>query len=337
MKVDIIISAGLGFLITTVLGLFLIPFLRKVKFGQPIIEEYGPTWHKKKQGTPTMGGIMFITGSIIAIVVGFCIYYFTLSSMGEAPQLVPELTRLVTGVVMMLGFCLIGFIDDYIKVVKKHNEGLTEKQKFIAQVFVATAYLTATTLLNITTTQIAIPFLGNIEFGWLYYPVCIILIVGIVNAVNITDGIDGLCSSITFFAAMTFMIISAFADARDVGIVATALGASLIGFLIYNFYPAKIMMGDTGSLFLGGALVAMAFSLNLPFLLILVGILYIIETVSVIIQRTYYKFTKKRLFKMTPIHHHFEMSGFSEVKIVLLFSVVEIIGCVLAVLWIISL
>ncbi len=325
--------AVIAFVVTSLLGIWLVPFLRKVKCGQTI-NDIGPTWHKKKQGTPTMGGFLFIIGILVAAVAG----WFMLSLNGEAalgnmPALEARSNmQFFSGILLALAFGFIGFVDDYIKVVKKRNLGLDERQKLVMQIVVSVLYLISVYLSGDQSTGLRIPFLGTIELGLFYYPFALFLLVGVPNAVNLTDGLDGLCSSVTFMAALGLMVLCTLLGFGGMGVLATALAGGCLGFLVWNFYPAKIMMGDTGSMFLGGMLVAIAFGIGYPVVLALVGIVYMLETLSVIIQRTYYKLTHgKRIFKMTPIHHHFEMSGFSEIQIVLLFSVVTAVGAALAV------
>ena len=327
--IEIGAAALTAFVITGLSGKWLIPFLRRLHFGQTILED-GPKWHKKKQGTPTMGGIMFILGIAVAIVVFVPVYYFR---SGTANTLLEPLTmkaRIYGGLVMALAFGAIGFFDDYIKVVKKRNLGLTARQKLVLQFLAAGAYL-ATLYLSGSGSSTIIPFLGSVDFGLLYWVLALLIIVGVVNAVNFTDGIDGLNASVTFFAGLSFLVISGFLSLNGIGIVAGALAGGCLGFLLWNFNPAKVFMGDTGSLFLGGMVCALAFGLNLPILLLPIGLVYLCEIFSVVLQVSYFKATHgKRLFKMSPIHHHFEMCGWSEVKICLIFSLVTAIGGALA-------
>ena len=321
-------AAAAAFVISAILGKVLIPFLHKLKFGQTILE-IGPDWHKKKQGTPTMGGIMFIVGIIVSTVVCLVIKA-CVSDVADT-----QLYNVYIGLVMALCYGLIGFIDDYIKVVKKRNLGLTAKQKLVMQFAVAILYLLALRYIAGDTelTRTMIPFAGTVDLGWFFYVVASIVIVGIVNATNLTDGIDGLDGSITFFAAIAMMVISTLLS--DVGAVieSAALAGGCLGFLVWNFHPAKVFMGDTGSLFLGGMVCAILFALDLPVLLLLVGFVYLMEMFSVMLQVSYFKLTHgKRLFKMSPIHHHFEMCGWSEVKIVCVFSLITAIFGAVAVL-----
>lgn len=335
-NLTVIIAAVIAFAVTGIIGKWFIPYLRKIKYGQNIIEEYGPTWHKTKQGTPTMGGFMFIIGTVIAVVIAlvlYCVFY-----KPEFPELETQmLVRVAVTVLMALSFGFLGFVDDYIKVVKKRNMGLTSKQKFVMQLVIGTLYLAGMyitdELYGEVVTTIQIPFINyELDLGLFYYPFALFIIVGFVNAVNLTDGIDGLASSVTFVAAVGMMSIAGILSRTDAAILSSALAGGTLGFLLWNFYPAKVFMGDTGSMFLGGAVVGICFIINKPLLLILVGIVYLVETLSVMMQVTSYKLTKKRIFKMTPIHHHFEMSGYSEVRIVFLFSAVTIVGVILAII-----
>lgn len=323
------LAGAAGFLLTAALGFVIIPFLHKLKYGQTILD-IGPSWHKKKQGTPTMGGIMFIIGITAAICAGYA------TAVIANPELLENSgstgsVKMFLGLIMALLFGLVGFLDDYIKVVKKQNEGLSPKQKSFCQLLIGIAYLLSLNLAGEQSTILIVPFLGQFDIGILYYPFMLFIIVGVVNAVNLTDGIDGLASSVTFVVAVCFMILSIMLASWEMNLMAVALAGGCIGFLVWNFYPAKVFMGDTGSLFLGGLVTALAFGLNIPVILVLVGIVYMLETLSVILQVTSFKLTGKRIFKMSPIHHHFEMSGFSEVKIVALFSFVTAIGCAIAV------
>lgn len=322
-------AAITAFLITGISGKWLIPFLRRVHFGQTILED-GPKWHKKKQGTPTMGGIMFILGITASIVIFIPVYYFGSASGNALLEPLNMRTRIFGGLGMALAFGAIGFFDDYIKVVKKRNLGLTARQKLVLQFLAAGAYL-ATLYLSGVGSSTLIPFVGSINFGMLYWVLAMIIIVGVVNAVNFTDGIDGLNASVTFFAALSFIVISGVLKMNGIGIAAGALAGACLGFLIWNFNPAKVFMGDTGSLFLGGMICALAFGLNLPILLLPIGIVYLCEMLSVVLQVSYFKATHgKRLFKMSPIHHHFEMCGWSEIKICFVFSLVTLAGGALA-------
>lgn len=318
----ILLSAIVSFALAALIGKKLIPFLHKLKYGQTILD-VGPSWHKKKQGTPTMGGIMFIISSIISIAIFIPLYYLIVVDP-ELKIVEPQLTtiKIVAGVAMALLYGLVGFLDDYIKISKKRNLGLTAKQKLVAQFLIAAGYLYSIKLAGATSSTI-IPFLGELDLGIIYWLFSAILIVGMVNAVNLTDGIDGLNGSVTFFVCVFFMTIASFIGSVGVSITAAALAGGCLGYLVWNFYPAKVFMGDTGSLFIGGFVCALAYAINMPILLLPLGLVYILEMFSVMIQVLYFKATHgKRLFKMSPIHHHFELSGWNEVKICVVFSAV---------------
>lgn len=321
---DTIITAVVSFGLTAALGTVLIPYLRKLKYGQTI-KEIGPTWHKAKQGTPTMGGIMFIIGMIAAVIIGFITTVF----VGEEKVNATECVRLFAGVVMALGFGLMGYVDDYISVVKKRNMGLSAKQKLLIQIFIAVLYLVVLYVSGGISTFVDIPFIGQFDFGWLYYPLMVFIIVATTNAVNLTDGVDGLASSVTFVAALGFMVYALHLQKGYMSLLAIAVAAGCLGFLVWNFHPAKVFMGDTGSMFLGGMIVALAFGIDMPVLILFPGFIYFCETLSVILQVISFKTTGKRIFKMSPIHHHFEMCGWSEMKIVAVFSLITAVFCVI--------
>ncbi len=318
-----IIAAALSFAISGLLGIWLVPFLQKKHFGQTILEE-GPKWHKGKQGTPTMGGFMFIAASIVVTVLCVLLFHFTgIDERGISPETTLQSAKIYAGLFMAAAYGAIGFLDDYVKVAKKRNLGLTPKQKLVLQFAVAAAYLFTMYLFG-DKSETYIPFYGMFDIGVMYYPISAVLIVGIVNAVNLTDGIDGLDGSVTFFAGVFLMMMAGYTARTGLSIMAAALAGGCLGFLIWNFNPAKTFMGDTGSLYLGGYLCALLFGLDMELFLIPMGFVYIAEMFSVILQVTYFKLTHgKRLFKMSPIHHHFEMCGWSEVKIVVVFSIVE--------------
>ena len=312
--------------ITGLLGYFMVPFLHKIKFGQTI-REVGPSWHKNKQGTPTMGGLMFIIGSSVAAVI--CIAFLWLNG-GAETQLM--LVKVVAGALMAVGFGIVGFLDDYISIKKHRNLGLTEIQKLILQFIIVGAYLLSVALAG-GTTETVIPFLGSVDLGFFYYILAAVFIVGMVNAVNFTDGIDGLNTSVTLVVALVFSVIAMLLNRAGLSLYAAAIVGAMIGFLFWNANPAKVFMGDTGSLFLGGAVCALAFGVNMPILLILIGIIYIVEILSVVLQVTYFKISHgKRIFKMAPIHHHFEMCGWNENKICFVFSGVTLLAGIIGVL-----
>ena len=304
--------SALAFGLTALLGKFLIPFLHRLHFGQTI-REIGPSWHKGKQGTPTMGGLMFIIGITVAVCACVPVFY----SMGVSETLLMKV-KLFAGLGMALAFGAIGFMDDYIGVVKKRNLGLTERQKLVLQFAVAAAYLGSLALAG-GNTATTIPFLGKIDLGFGYYILAAILIVGLVNAVNFTDGIDGLNSTVTFFVFLALALCAGIRSMTGLSAMGLASAAACIGFLVWNFHPARVFMGDTGSLFLGGMVAALAFGIDMPVLLLPMGLVYWAEILSVVLQVTYFKATHgKRLFKMSPIHHHFELCGMKETEVVLM-------------------
>lgn len=298
-----------------VIGPVMIPALRRLKFGQSVRTD-GPQRHLQKQGTPTMGGVMFFFSLTLGVIflarenyIGYFLLLFT------------------------LGFGLIGFIDDYIKIVKKRSLGLTAKQKLAGQLglscilaFIALQWLQIST-------EVMIPLTGwTVDLGWLYVPFFIFLVVGTTNAVNLTDGLDGLASGVTMIVALGYTLMGVMSNQYSVVIFGAALMGSCLGFLVFNHYPAKVFMGDTGSLALGGAVAALAIVTKTELLLPLIGIIYVAETVSDIIQVAVYKRTKKRVFKMAPLHHHFELSGWSETKVVRVFWAVTAAAVLLTLL-----
>ena len=325
----ILAVAAIGFAVSAVSGYFLIPYLHKLHFGQTILD-IGPSWHKNKQGTPTMGGFMFIFAILIASVVGYFMLSQEKNDLWHGTQV--EIARYWGTILLAVSFGIIGFVDDYIKVVKKRNLGLTAIQKLIMQFVAAGLYMLILYTAGDTSTVLIIPFLGQIDLGLVYFPLCVVGIVYITNSVNLTDGLDGLCGSVTCVSALGFMMVSAAMGFGGINLLSTALAAACLGFLVWNFYPAKVFMGDTGSMFLGGMVTGLAFGVGMPLILAFLGIIYICESMSVVLQVISFKTTGKRIFKMSPIHHHFEMCGLSEVKIDFTFSAVTAVGAVLAVL-----
>ena len=328
-----VIAALVAFAVTGALGFLVIPYLRKLKFGQTILD-IGPNWHKEKQGTPTMGGIMIIAGVLLGVVIAFSYSAFTNGRFSAELTDMHRLTNLLSGLVMAIMMSGIGFMDDYIKVVKKRNLGLTAKQKTFLQLLIAAAYLLSLYLGGMKITNI--PFIGDVDItsglGLVFWPIALMFIYGFTNAVNLTDGIDGLASSVTLVVACAFMLGATFLYNISMSILAAALAGACGGFICWNAKPAKVFMGDTGSMFLGGMVVALSFGIERPVLLIFAGCTYFLEAISDIIQVAYYKKTKKRIFKMAPLHHHFEMCGWSEQKIVFVFSLITVVGCVIALL-----
>ena len=330
IRISFLITGLLAFAITAVSGFGLIPWLRKLKFGQTI-KEIGPTWHQSKQGTPTMGGLMFYVGSLVAVCAGLTIAMKEVQTITGVVY-TNQVFSLCISMLTALGFGLIGFVDDYIKVVKKRNLGLKAMYKVAGQTIVTAAFLYGQYYIGHINTRLTVPFTSlSFDLGIRYYPVVFLAIIFMVNAVNLTDGIDGLCSSVSFVVALAFMVISAAYGYYTNALFAVAVAGACAGFLVWNFYPAKVFMGDTGSMFLGGAVVAMAWAVNRPEILVFTGLIYACEALSVVIQVLYFKATHgKRIFKMSPIHHHYEMSGWSEVKIVSVFTFVQLLACVIA-------
>ena len=312
------------FAITVILEKLIIPILKSHKVGQRILE-IGPRWHKDKAGTPTMGGICFI----MAILVVMAIFSVIVAINGKSSELIS--LALALGLATLNG--MIGFFDDYTKLVKKQNEGFSAKTKIILQSIVAIIYLIAMGVTGNINTALHIPFTSVwLELGAFYYVFAFILIIGFVNSVNLTDGIDGLASSVTLVVGIFFSVIAFAINDRTLVLIGAALIGATAGFLVYNFYPARVFMGDTGSLFLGGLVVSAVFVLDEPMIIFLVGIIYLIEAMSDIIQVGVFKLSgrKIRVFKMAPIHHHFEKCGWSEKKIVAIFSLVTFIFCTIA-------
>lgn len=323
-------AALTAFLVTAGFGKIVIPWLKRLKYGQTI-KEIGPTWHSGKQGTPTMGGIMFVAGILLSCLVSLPIFISWHGSVSLFAGATSH-ARIFGGTGMGIAYGMVGFFDDYVKIAKKQNLGLTAIQKLVFQFGIAFSYLATLYLSGDGGRGITIiPFFGTLELGFWFYLISLVMIVGFVNAVNLTDGIDGLCSSVTFFAAVSLMLAAGFTQIFEMGIIAGAVAGGCVGFLVWNFFPAKVFMGDTGSLFLGGMFCALAFGIDMPVLIPVIGFIYLCEAGSVILQRYYYKLTHgKRIFKMSPIHHHFEMCGWSEVKIVTVFSLVTLIAGILS-------
>lgn len=336
MNLSAVIAALIAFAVTAALGYVVIPYLRKLKFGQTILD-IGPKWHKEKQGTPTMGGIMMVAGLLIAIAVAFAYSAFTGGRFALEMKNQYNATFLIAGILMAICMSAIGFFDDYIKVVKKRNLGLTAKQKTFLQLLVSAAYLATLALAGMRTTYI--PFLGDVDItsgvGLIFWPIALMFIYGFTNAVNLTDGLDGLASSVTLVVACAFMLAAGRLNNSAINTLSAALAGVCVGFIVWNSKPAKVFMGDTGSMFLGGMVIAVSFGIGRPILLLLAGFVYLMEALSVMLQVLFYKLTKKRIFKMAPLHHHFEMCGWSEGKVVLVFSLIAFVGCFISLLSII--
>ena len=409
-----LVAAAIGaFAVTALSGCFVIPALHKLHFGQTI-RESGPTWHNKKQGTPTMGGLCFIFGILVAcglVYAGF--YRYAQDLLG-----IVQVRAALLALFLAFGSGFIGFLDDYIKVVKHRNLGLLAWQKLIMQFIVTGGFLVGLHMQGLLTTIIMLPFIGAVDLGWVYYPIAFFGIIFLVNAVNLTDGLDGLCSCVTFVSMLGYLLAASMLSFYHVAVLAAATAAAAAGFLVWNFYPAKVFMGDTGSMFLGGMVTALAFIMGRPELVFFFGIVYIWDAMTVVIQRVYFKLTSmlsfyhvavlaaataaaaagflvwnfypakvfmgdtgsmflggmvtalafimgrpelvfffgivyiwdamtvviqrvyfklthgKRIFRMTPIHHAFEMRGWKEVKIDFFFSLIAIIGVVLGLMYV---
>ena len=321
----IILAGVISLIVRLIAGKLLIPALVKLKAGQSI-KEIGPTWHMNKQGTPTMGGLMFIIGIGVAILAA-----------GWPEMLEGRFTHLYV-YAFALVFGVIGYIDDYQKVKHHQNTGLTAPQKFILQLAAAVAFLCLMRYEGMLSPNLYIPFFNtHIVMNWVVYMIfAAFVIVGTVNAVNITDGLDGLSSSVTLPVALFFAVMGAvWGGFTQLGVFAGAMFGGLLGFLYYNHYPAKVFMGDTGSMFFGGIVTALAFVMQRPELVLFFGIVYIWDAMTVVIQRVYFKATHgKRIFRMTPIHHAFEMRGWREVKIDAFFALIAIIGVAMGIFYI---
>ena len=310
---SVYISLFLSFILTTAIAPIFIPFLHKLKVGQTVRDD-GPESHLKKNGTPTMGGIIILIGFLGGSVI-FCSRY----------------ANTIPVMLMTVGFGLIGFIDDYIKVVLKRSMGLRAWQKLLLQIVVTAIFAVYLTKVSGVNLLLRVPFTNGymLDLSWFSYVILFLAVLGTVNGANLTDGVDGLASSVTIVIAIYFAIIAVL---ENMGLEPTSLAliGSLLGFLIFNCYPAKVFMGDTGSLALGGYVIATAYMLNMPLYVIIVAFIYLIENISVMLQVSYFKLTKgKRLFKMAPIHHHFEKSGWSETKVVTVFTIVSIFAAVI--------
>ncbi len=315
----------LTFAITVILSFIIIPILRRLKVGQ-IERDDGPQSHLKKQGTPTMGGIIIIL-SMIIICVGLFFYY---TKYRPEPTIAKNILPLL---ITSVGFGLIGFIDDFKKLVLKNTKGLSPTAKMIGLLIIAVGYTIYLTNVLKIGTDIYIPFVKTsiVLPIWLYIPLSILVMLGTTNAINLTDGIDGLSSSVTTIILTCLTVIAIIFDVKEVTLFGSALSGACLGFLLFNLYPSKVMMGDTGSLCLGGAVAAMALYLKMPLLLLIIALVPILETLSVIIQVAHFKRTGNRVFKMAPLHHHFELSGWKENKVVSVFSIVTLIVCIIGI------
>ena len=315
---ETILAVIIAFAVSVALCPIVIPFLHKLKFGQQVRED-GPQAHLKKQGTPTMGGLIILSSIVIT----------SLFYMKDYPRIIPVLF-------MTVGFGIIGFLDDYIKIVMKRSEGLNPKQKLLGQIVITGIFAYYLMTSGEVGTEMLIPFTGGFEngyfldLGWLFVPALFFIVLGTDNGVNFTDGLDGLCTSVTILVA-TFFTVVALGEESGISPITGAVVGSLLGFLLFNVYPARVFMGDTGSLALGGFVASSAYMMQMPVFIAIVGLIYLVEVLSVIIQVTYFKKTGgKRIFKMAPIHHHFELCGWSETRVVAVFSIITAILCLVA-------
>ena len=316
MNNTILMSVFLSFAISVAAGPVVIPFLRRLKVGQTVRGE-GPETHLKKNGTPTMGGILILLSVVITSV------FF----VKDYPKIIPVLF-------LTLGFGLIGFLDDYIKVVLKRSMGLRAWQKFLLQIVVTGVFVFYIRQYTDISLVMKVPYMEGVylDFGWMNIPVLFFIVIGTVNGTNFTDGVDGLASSVTVLVA-TFFSVVAIGTGSGIEPVTCAVVGALLGFLLFNVYPASVFMGDTGSLALGGFVASTAYMLKMPIFILIVALIYWIEILSVMIQVTYFKMTGgKRIFRMAPIHHHFELGGWSETRVVAVFSIVTAVLCLIGIL-----
>lgn len=316
------------FLLTALAEYKLIPVLRSHKVGQKILD-IGPRWHKYKEGTPTMGGIGFILAAMLCVAV----YFIRLAVLGVSADYIPLALTLAFAVANGA----IGFVDDYCKLIKKQNEGLTAKQKLFLQLVIAAAYVTVMSYTGNMDTSMELPFTDKtLELGWGWYPLAVLLLAGVVNGANITDGIDGLASSVTLVIGVFYAVVAFTLHDEQLSVVGAILIGTTLGFLLYNFHPAKVFMGDTGSLFLGALVIGSAFQMGEAVVGLIAAAVFIIEMFSSLIQTMFFKLTRiftgkgRLVFKKAPLHHHFEMCDWSEYRIVAVFSVVQLLFCVLA-------
>lgn len=315
---ETILAIIIAFAISALLCPVVIPFLHKLKFGQQVRDD-GPQAHLKKQGTPTMGGLVILTSIVIT----------SLFYIRDYPKIIPVLF-------VTVGFGIVGFLDDYIKIVMKRSEGLNPKQKLLGQIVITGIFAWYLVTSDEVGARMLIPFTGGfdngifLDLGILFVPAVFFIVLGTDNGVNFTDGLDGLCTSVTILVA-TFLTIVSLGENSGISPITGAVVGSLLGFLLFNVYPAKVFMGDTGSLALGGFVASSAFMMEIPLFIVIIGFIYLIEVLSVIIQVTYFKKTGgKRIFKMAPIHHHFELCGWSETRVVAVFATITAILCLVA-------
>lgn len=316
---ETILAVIIAFAVSAALCPVVIPFLHRLKFGQQVRDD-GPQAHLKKQGTPTMGGLIILTGIVIS----------SLFYIRSYPKIIPVLF-------VTVGFGIIGFLDDYIKIIMKRSEGLKPGQKLLGQIVITGIFAYYLITSGEVGTSMLIPFSSAVfgkryylELGWFFIPALFFIVLGTDNGVNFTDGLDGLCTSVTILVA-TFFTVVAIGESSGISPITGAVVGSLLGFLLFNVYPARVFMGDTGSLALGGFVASSAFMMRMPVFIAIVGLIYLVEVLSVIIQIMYFKKTGgKRFFKMAPIHHHFELCGWPETKVVAIFSIITAILCLIA-------
>ena len=326
----LVAAAIAAFCITAVSGIFLIPALHRLHFGQTL-RAPAPVWHDKKPGTPTMCGFCFILGVLLAVGVAYVGLSRLEPGLLEPQQLQASLLVLF----LAFGSGFIGFLDDFTKVVRHRNLGLLAWQKLVLQFLVTGCFMAGLSSLGLMTRIIMLPVVGAVDLGIFYYPIAFFGIIFLVNAVNLTDGLDGLCSCVTFVSMLGYLLAASMLGFYHVAVLSTAMAAACAGFLVWNFYPAKVFMGDTGSMFLGGMVTALAFVMGRPELVIFFGIVYIWDAMTVVIQRVYFKLTHgKRIFRMTPIHHAFEMRGWKEPRINAFFSFLALVGVVLGLFYV---
>ena len=329
--IAVVLSVVIGFGVAFGLGFAVIPWLHKLKFGQTILD-IGPSWHKKKQGTPTMGGILFIAGFAVSLTVVLVTDKLLGGDLLTLNSEFPEnriYVKVFAGIGMALSLGFIGFIDDYIKVVKKRNLGLTELQKTALELMVAVVFLF--TLQRYAGGYTFIPYVGVVESAALFWIVGIPAIYCTVNAANFLDGVDGLCASVTSVVCVGFSVCAVLRGVGGLSVVFSALFGALSGYLIWNWNPSKVMMGDLGSLFLGGMVVTGAYAIDAPWAILLIGIIYVAEFGSDVLQIAFIKLFHKKLLRMAPIHHHYELGGWSEKRLCVVFSLITALGSAAAI------